>query len=97
MKGYLDAHTVTQFEEGLNKQVDAGANHIIVDLSELHYISSAGIGALMGLTQKTRGVGGDLILVQPTEKVYSILELLGFTHIFKIVQSHEEAMESLKK
>lgn len=96
VKGYLDAHTVTQFEDELDHLIQDGTNQVIINLNELNYISSAGIGAIMGLTQKLRKQGGELILLSPSEKVFSILDLLGFTHIFKIVNSEQEAQEALK-
>ena len=81
--GYLDAHTIEQFENSIGDFLNNGCNNIILDLKELTYISSAGIGLLMSLTQKLRSNGGELILINPSEKVYNILTLLGFTKIFK--------------
>ncbi|MBN1518274.1 STAS domain-containing protein [Candidatus Sumerlaeota bacterium] len=98
VKGYLDAHTVIQFEESLNQAVDQSqVKQLVVDLGDLYYISSAGIGALMGLTQKLRRQNGELILLRPSEKVFNIFEMLGFTHIFRIVQTQDEAMDALNE
>ena len=53
-------------------------------------ISSAGISALMGLTHRLRKSAGELVLVHPTDKVYRVFRTLGFTNIFKIVESESE-------
>jgi len=80
----------------MNSLVDAGAKRIVVDLEQLHYISSAGIGALIGLVQRVRRSSGDLILVRPSQKIHKILDLLGFTAIFKIASSEDEALAALR-
>ena len=95
VSGYLDAHTVLSFEQRMEEQLQSGYSKIILDIGDLSYISSAGIGAMMGLAQKLRGKGGDLVLVKPSEKVFKILELLGFTKIFRIASSDSDAVEEL--
>lgn len=84
ISGFLDAHTVTNFEIKMDELVNSGKNKIVIDMENLSYISSAGIGAMMGLTQRLRKASGDLILLNPSEKVFKILDLLGFTKIFRI-------------
>jgi anti-anti-sigma factor len=96
LHGYIDAHTVIEFEKAVNSAVDTGTTCIMLDISGLSYISSAGIGAIMGLARKLSHLGGDLVLISPTPKVFAILEGLGFTHIFKIATSEGEAYEKLK-
>lgn len=88
--GCLDSHTVVGFEKSLHEVLDDKVDRLIVNLKNLSYISSAGISALMGLTHRLRQKGGELILVQPTEKVYRVFRTLGFTSIFKIVESESE-------
>lgn len=95
--GYLDAHTVVGFEEQMNSLIEAGASRIVVDLERLNYISSAGIGAMIGLVQRLRRSSGDLVLVRPSPKVQKILDLLGFTEIFKIVSTEDEALAALRE
>ncbi len=95
LRGYIDAHTVIEFEKAVNSAIDEGVKQVVLDISGLSYISSAGIGAMMGLTRKLTQNGGDLILLSPTPKVMAILEGLGFTKIFKIANTEEEAREKL--
>jgi len=94
--GFLDAHTVVEFERRMNELIGNGARRIVLDLSKLNYISSAGIGVIMSLVQRLRHDSGDVVLMRPTQKVYKILELLGFTRIFRITASEQEAMAGLR-
>jgi anti-anti-sigma factor len=91
LSGYLDAHTVADFDRHTDDLIAQSTSRIVLDLQGLSYISSAGIGALMGLSQRLKKHGGDLVLLQPTPKVYKILDLLGFTRIFHLCNSEEEA------
>jgi len=97
VKGYLDAHTVNQLEEKLYTMINSGIKKILVDFNDLVYISSAGIGLLIGATQKIRMNGGDLVIFNPTQKVYNILDTLGFTKIFNIAYTEQEALGFLSK
>lgn len=92
--GCLDSHTVVGFEKTLHALLDEGCSRVVINLSELTYISSAGISALMGLTHRLRKSEGELVLMRPTEKVFRVFRTLGFTNIFKIVENEEELHKS---
>jgi anti-sigma B factor antagonist len=95
LKGFIDAHTVIEFEKAIGDAISSGTNRVILEMSALNYVSSAGIGAMMALARKLSQQGGDLVLLSPTQKVYTILEGLGFTKIFKIAYTEKEALEKL--
>jgi anti-anti-sigma factor len=95
LRGYIDAHTVIEFEKAVNDVMESGVNRIILEMSALSYVSSAGIGAMMALARKLAQRGGDLVLLSPTPKVYTILDGLGFTKIFKIAENETEALKKL--
>ncbi|HOE62799.1 MAG TPA: STAS domain-containing protein [Candidatus Sumerlaeota bacterium] len=90
LTGFLDAHTVNAFENRIEEIVSSGQRQIVIDLKGLNYISSAGIGALMALTQRLRKESGNMVLLQPNEKVFKILDLLGFTKIFNVALKEED-------
>jgi anti-sigma B factor antagonist len=95
ISGFLDAHTVVSFEKSMDELIQREHTKFLMDLGDLNYISSAGIGALMVLLQQLRRRQGDMVILQPSPKVYKILELLGFTKIFNITQDREAAVEAL--
>ena len=95
LQGYIDAHTVIEFEKAVNTAIDGGTRYIVLNINGLSYISSAGIGAMMGLARKLSQSGGDFVLLNPSPKVFGILDGLGFTKIFKIAGTEEEAMEKI--
>jgi anti-anti-sigma factor len=87
---------VIEFEKAVEEVMESGVNRVVLEMSSLSYVSSAGIGAMMALARKLVQRGGDLVLLNPTQKVYTILDGLGFTKIFKIAKTEEEALAKLK-
>lgn len=92
LKGYLDAHTAIDFENALQELVSESRVCIIVNLSELDYISSAGLGVFMGFIEDIREKNGDIKMAEPSDKVMRVFELLGFQVLYQIYQSEEEAI-----
>jgi anti-sigma B factor antagonist len=69
----------------------------IIDISELRYINSSGIGVLITILTKFRNKGGDVYLMKPSESVRKLLVITKLNAIFTVVQSEEEAMALTKK
>ena len=94
VSGFLDAHTFEQLEEAINKQFSESRYKIIVDLTNVDYISSAGAGVFIAALSEAEENGGRIILLNPTKGVLDVFGLLGLTQIFEIVDSREEALEA---
>ena len=92
-KGFINAHTVRQFECALEEVVQKERYAILLNCRHLSYISSAGLGAIMGLIETVRDRGGDIQLCNLQENVYAIFDTLGFTHLYKV---HPEAPAALQ-
>ncbi len=96
LKGSLDADTVYEWEAVLDKALKAKEYRLIMDLSELEYISSAGVGTFIGTIGEVRENGGDIVFLNVSSHVVRIFKLLGFTKLFKIMDDREEALKVLK-
>jgi len=91
--GILDAHTATEFERFLEQVVRVEKKyHLVLDFHQLEYISSAGLGVLMGLIEEVRAKGGDMKIADLPEKIFHVLDLLGFPMVFKIFPTVVEAV-----
>jgi len=93
-KGHLDAHGVERFEKELVKLIDAGVVQLVVNGRDLSYISSAGMGVIMGYLDEIREKGGDIKLCAVNERVYEIFDLVGFTDIYSFLDTEELALQS---
>lgn len=92
IQGYLDAHTAPQLESALGNLVQDGKHKIIVNFSELDYISSAGLGVFMVYIEDVRASGGDIKLSEMKPKVFTVFDLLGFPMLFEILESNHAAI-----
>jgi anti-sigma B factor antagonist len=92
LSGQLDAHTAPEFERFLEQVVrDDGKRRLVLDFQGLEYISSAGLGVLMGLIEEVRAVDGDMKLAALPDKIFHVLDLLGFPIVFQIFPNVAEA------
>jgi anti-sigma B factor antagonist len=93
-RGFINAHTVRQFEQELNSALEAGHCKIVINGSGLAYIASAGLGVIMGLIEEVRSRGGDIRLADLNETVMNIFEVLGFNHLCKVFDQEQDALQS---
>jgi len=94
--GYINAHTVRQFESEIRRAVDQKRFKIIVNCTGLSYIASAGLGAMMGAIEEIRENGGDLRVTDLNQTVANIFEILGFHHVYRVFASEGEAIASFR-
>ncbi len=66
----------------------------IVDISDLRYINSSGIGLLITILTKFRNKGGEVYLMKPSESVQKLLVITKLNAIFHIIQSEDEVLKS---
>jgi anti-sigma B factor antagonist len=98
LSGQLDAHTAPEFEHFLEERVRTEKkSKLILDFSNLEYISSAGLGVLMGLIEEVRSQSGDMKLIRVPEKIYHVLDLLGFPIVFEVLPQLENALDAFAK
>jgi len=93
IKGFLDAHTAPELEKCLQELVEQGRYRIVVNFSDLSYISSAGLGVFMGFIETVRKNQGDIKLANMPPKIYRVFDLLGFPLIYEIYDDEREALE----
>ncbi len=93
LEGHLDAHTAPDFERAIQSEIDAGRVRLLVDGSQLKYISSAGLGVFMSFIEEVREKGGDIKICSLIPKVQQIFEILGFQAIYELVDSRAAALQ----
>jgi len=90
--GFINAHTVREFEEALEGLVQDGRYTILLNCKDLNYISSAGLGAIMGLIETVREHEGDILLSNLQENVFAIFDTLGFTQLYRVFSDEDQAL-----
>jgi anti-sigma B factor antagonist len=90
--GFINAHTVREFEEALEALVQDGRYTILINCKDLNYISSAGLGAIMGLIESVREHDGDILLSNLQDNVFTIFDTLGFTQLYRVFGDEDQAL-----
>lgn len=96
--GEVDICTAPAFEKALVAGLELTDRYLIVDLSDLSYIDSAGLGALLNTHRKLSAKNKELVAVAPTghSAVWKVLEITRFDRIFKVRRSLDEALEEAR-
>jgi anti-sigma B factor antagonist len=91
--GELDAYTVGQFREALGEL--ASRPKLLIDMSEVPFVDSAGLGALIGGIRRAREVGGDVAVCCNRPTLVRLLHTTGFDRIVTVTDTLAEAARSL--
>lgn len=76
--------------EVVSDAIQEDTRTFVIDLSEVRYISSSGIGLLITMLTKMRNVGGEVYLTAPSEHVKKLLIITKLNNIFTVYDSVEE-------
>ena len=97
LSGSLDMYSFPRLEAQLTALFQQGHHCIVLDCRDLDYIGSAGLGALIGFAKQARERGGDVKLLNVPERIYKIIELLGFTKVLQVHNAEDSAVDSFAK
>ena len=93
LEGYLDAHTAPDFERAIQAEIDAARYRLLVDGSQLKYISSAGLGVFMSFIEEVREHQGDIKICGLIPKVQQIFDILGFQAIYDMLDTRAAGLQ----
>ena len=96
LKGRMDAVTSPEAEKALRELFDGGSSKLLIDLKSLEYISSAGLRVLLVAAKIIQQKSGKLALSSLTDIVKEVFEISGFSSIFKLFPSRDDAVKYLK-
>lgn len=92
VNGEVDVYTAPKLREQLVDLVDAGWYHLVVDLENVGFLDSTGLGVLVGGLKRVRSHDGSLRLVCTQERILKIFRITGLTKVFPIHDSVAAAM-----
>lgn len=90
--GRMDAENAVLFETQCESCIAEGFTSIVVDLSELAYVSSMGLGAIVKIAKQLRDKGGELRICCLTGLVRQLFEITRLNHVFPPHDSVESAL-----
>jgi len=93
IEGNVDTNSAPDVKNGLDELINSGAAKIIMDLSFMDYISSAGLRVLLLTGKQLKGSAGELRLCGMNESVRDVFDISGFSSIFNIFDAAADAQK----
>ncbi len=90
--GEVDVYTAAQLRAALDEEVAAGHVELVVDLDEVTFLDSTGLGVLVGRLKLVRNQSGWLRLVCSNERILRVFRITGLDKVFGIHGSLDEAL-----
>ncbi len=96
LKGdFISEPDQTKFQQKVRDLVHGGVTRLVVDLHDVHYINSCGIGSLVGALTTLRRSGGDIHLAETTREVRSVFETAQLELIFHFHSTVQDAIGAI--
>jgi anti-sigma B factor antagonist len=92
----LDASVAVDFKEKVAELIKSGNELIVLDLSEVNFMDSSGLGAIVS-SLKTLGRKGELVISGIQETVMQLFKLTRMDRVFRIFKDEKEAVSALSE
>jgi anti-anti-sigma factor len=93
INGRIDTTNYNEFETQIMDVIEKGEKNIVLNCEGLNYISSSGLRVFLIAQKKLMGLQGKLHLCNMQPAIKEIFDMSGFSSIFKIFNTEEEALE----
>ena len=94
LSGRLDASSSKEMKDKIAVLVKGDAKDLILDMSEVSFIDSSGLGSVVAALRSVHKVGGDIKIAALQEKVMAIFKLTRLHHVFEIFDDCESAAQA---
>jgi anti-sigma B factor antagonist len=94
VRGEADVHSAGHLRDRLTSRIDTGSKNLILDLSQLGFIDSTGLGALVAARNHAEAHNADLKLVCASERLLKLFRITGLVEVFAIYGSVLQAVEA---
>jgi anti-sigma B factor antagonist len=94
VSGRIDSSNASELEDAFNSITNDGRYNLVLDLSGIEYMSSAGLRAMVAALRECKKHRGDLRLANPSPRMKEVLELAGLDAVFTIYNDTTAAVGS---
>jgi anti-sigma B factor antagonist len=90
--GEIDLATAPHLKAALDAAMDDGARYVLVDLEDVAFLDSTGLGVLLSAERKLRARDGKVIVVCKNRRIRRVFEIAGLSEVFTVTTSRGEAL-----
>ncbi|WP_088102325.1 anti-sigma F factor antagonist [Halalkalibacter urbisdiaboli] len=96
LEGELDHHTAEELRGQVEAQLaDADIKHILLNLEQLSFMDSSGLGVILGRYKQIKGNGGEMVVCAISPAVKRLFEMSGLFKIIRLEESEQFALQTL--
>lgn len=96
LRGEIDVYTAPLLRQKIVDLVDEGATNLVVDMADVDFLDSTGLGVLVEGLKRVKARGGNLALVASQDKILKIFDITGLNKAFPIHATRAEALEGIE-
>jgi len=92
----LTAASANQFRQQASQLIDEGQSRLVIDLSEVRFVDSSGLGAIVGLLKRV-GNRGEVVVCGLTDAVRQMFRITRMERVFAAYPDPQSAVEALER
>lgn len=97
LSGDIDLENHQYFQGKAAMAIAAGFTRIVLDLRDVSFIGSAGVGSIVHVLRTVKALDGDLVLEGIQARTHEVFDLLGFAQFFHVSRSRDESVAFLSR
>jgi len=94
--GEIDVATAPELRQAIVEVASAGPGPLVIDLTDVDFLDSTGLGVLVSGLKRFRTMGTDVILVIASNRIMKVFEITGLTQVFHIHTTREAAIAAAR-
>jgi anti-anti-sigma factor len=95
VNGRLDAASSPQLEKKVNSIIETGHFKLLLNMSGVDYLSSAGMRLMLSVSKKLKHLEGKVVACNLSEDVMEVIKMAGFHQVLELYSSEEEGLNHL--
>lgn len=92
VRGKLDSKLSAAIEQKSSEMMHEGQNKLLLDMSEVSHVNSAGLRMLLSVKKQMKALPGKFIVCALRNEVLEVMKICGFDHVIEISKNEEEAL-----
>jgi anti-sigma B factor antagonist len=96
LRGEFDLYSAEEIKKELRGLISDGVRKLLINMNDVTYIDSSGVGALIRVFHDMRTEKGKIHLVAVSQAVRNVLQLSNMLPLFGLYNTHEEAVNALQ-
>jgi len=94
--GEIDVSTAPELRQAIVEVASAGPGPLVIDLADVDFLDSTGLGVLVSGLKRFRTMGSDVILVVASNRILKVFEITGLTQVFRTHGTREAAVAAAR-